>query len=252
MYKLVAYLKEYLNLQGTKRPIKIRLRTVRKWLNKLGYKYWHVDKNVFVDGHERPNVVEDRKHFLKVMEEMEPYLVRFDQEGKMISKIYPSDCEMGGNERRPVIVITHDECTFSLNDGHRFGWQKDGDTFLRPKSKGRGIMVSEFLLPFGRLNLSSLSELSQRELIDKFGLTQTEAVEIFEFGKNNQGYWTGADLLKQVKEKALPIAEVLYPGYSLLFLFDNATSHLVYSQDALQVKSMGKGSGGKQLFLRDG
>lgn len=113
-------------------------------------------------------------------------------------------------------------------------------------------MVSEFLLPFGRLNLSFLSELSQKELVDKYGLTVTEAVEIFEFGKNNGGYWTGADLLKQVKEKALPIVQVLYPGYFFLFLFDNATSHSVYGPDALQVKNMGKGSGGKQSFLRDG
>ena len=77
-------------------------------------------------------------------------------------------------------------------------------------------------------------------------------MEIFEFGKNNRGYWTGADLLKQVKEKALPIAQALYPGYSLLFLFDNATSHSVYGQDALQVKNMEKSPGGKQSFLRDG
>lgn len=113
-------------------------------------------------------------------------------------------------------------------------------------------MVSEFLLPFGRLNLSSLSELSEQDLIERCGLTETEAVEVFEFGKNNQGYWTGADLLKQVKNKALPIAQALYPGYSLLFLFDNATSHSVYGQDALQVNNMGKGPGGKQAFLMDG
>lgn len=240
-----------MNPQGTENPVTIRSRTARKWLNKPGYRYRHVGKNVFVDGHKRPDVVEDRKQFLKVMERLEPYLVEFDSDGNMLPKIYPSDYEVGGATCRPVIMITHDECTFSSNDGPRFGWQKDGDTFLRPKSKGRGIMVSEFLLPFGRLNLASLSELSHKELMDRCGLTETEAVEIFEFGKINQRYWTGADLLKQVKEKALPIAQALYPGYSLLFLFDNATSHSVYGQDALQVKSMGKGSGGKQSFLRD-
>ena len=112
-------------------------------------------------------------------------------------------------------------------------------------------MVSEFLLPFGRLNLSSLSELSQQDLVERCGLTETEAVEIFEFGKNNQGFWTRADLLKQVKNKALPIAQALYPGYSLFFLFDNSTSHSVYGQDALQAKNMGKGPGGKQAFLRN-
>ena len=53
-------------------------------------------------------------------------------------------------------------------------------------------------------------------------------------------------------KKALPIAEALYPGYSLLFLFDNATSHSVYAIDALQVKNMNKGIRGKQPQLRNG
>lgn len=32
------------------------------------------------------------------------------------------------------------------------------------------------------------------------------------------------------------IAEVLYPGYSFRFLFDNATSHSIYVDDALRAK----------------
>lgn len=52
--------------------------------------------------------------------------------------------------------------------------------------------------------------------------------------------------------KALPIAEAFYPGYSLLFLFDNATSHSVYVKDALKVKDMNKGVGGQQPQLRNG
>lgn len=55
-------------------------------------------------------------------------------------------------------------------------------------------MVSGFLLPFSRLDISSLSELSNQDLIERRGLTETEIVKISKFGKNNQGYWTGADL----------------------------------------------------------
>lgn len=110
-------------------------------------------KDVFVDGHERSDVVEDRIRFLNKMEELKPYLVEFDENGTMKDKTYPPDCAVGGEDRRPVIVITHDECTFSANDGIRKAWTRVGDTFLRPKGRGQGIMVSEFLLPFGRLNL---------------------------------------------------------------------------------------------------
>ena len=51
--------------------------------------------------------------------------------------------------------------------------------------------------------------------------------------------------------KALPIAKTLYPGYSLLFLFDNATSHSVFAQDALYTAQMNKGMGGQQSWLHN-
>lgn len=111
-------------------------------------------------------------------------------------------------------------------------------------------MTSEFLLLFGRLNLASLTPERRTEVAAQNGLTETEAVEIFEYGKNNDGYWDGVKLHKQVVSKALPIAEALHPGYSLLFLFDNATSHSIYAKDALQVSDINKGSGGKQSYLR--
>lgn len=113
-------------------------------------------------------------------------------------------------------------------------------------------MTSKFLLPFDRLHLASLSQEKREEAVEKCGLWTTQAVKIFEYGKNNDRYWDGAKLHHQVVSKALPIAEALYLGYSLLFLFDNATSHSVYAKDALQVKDMNKGIGAKQPQLRNG
>lgn len=205
-----------------------------------------------MDGHERSDVVEDRAKFLKYMKDLEPYLVEFEEDGTMKTKTYPKDCQVGGEIRRPIICITHDECTFSANDGRKFAWQMSGDTPLRPKRKGRGIMISDFLFPFGRLRISHLSNEGQNLFQTATGLAEREAVEIFEYGKNNDGYWDGPKLLKQVIEKAIPIADALYPGYSLLFMFDNATSHAVYAKDALCTGGMNKGSGGNQPLLRDG
>ena len=59
-------------------------------------------------------------------------------------------------------------------------------------------------------------------------------------------------MVKQVTEKALPIAQFLYPGYDLVFMFDNATSHSVYAEDALRVANMCLGEGHRQSFLRPG
>ena len=90
-------------------------------------------------------------------------------------------------------------------------------------------MVSDFLFLFGQLNLSSLLEEKKKEVIDKTGLSVIKAVELFEYKKKKEGYWDRSKLHKQVINKTLLIAEVLYPSYSLLFLFDNATSHFVYA-----------------------
>ncbi len=67
-----------------------------------------------------------------------------------------------------------------------------------------------------------------------------------------EGYWTGEHLLDQIINKALPIAESLYPGYELLFMFDNTKCHSIYAKDALQVAQINKGLGGQQFFLRAG
>lgn len=145
-------------------------------------------KDIFIDGHERSDVVEDRKNFLRRMEELKPYMVEFEENGAMKEKIYPPDCAIHGPNRRPIIIITHDECKFSTNDGIRKAWTRKGDTFLRPKSRGQSIMASEFLLPFGRLNLFSLSHERREQIEEERRLVETETVEIFEYGKNNDGY----------------------------------------------------------------
>lgn len=79
-------------------------------------------KDVFVDGHERSDVIKDRASFLKRMEELKPYMVEFNQDRVMKPKVYPFDCAVGGENRRPVVVITHNECTFSANDRVRRAW----------------------------------------------------------------------------------------------------------------------------------
>lgn len=47
----------------------------------------------------------------------------------------------------------------------------------------------------------------------------------------------------------MPIAEALYPGYKLLFTFDNATSYAIYAKNVLEVTYINKGLGDQQLFL---
>ena len=90
-------------------------------------------KNVIVDGHEQSDIVEDCINFLRRMKELKPYMVEFDENGAIKPKVYPSDCTVGGENRRLIIVITHNKCTFFANNGVRKAWTQKGDAFLRPK-----------------------------------------------------------------------------------------------------------------------
>jgi hypothetical protein len=58
--------------------------------------------------------------FSKTLEELEPYLVQFDENGKILDELWSKDCQVGGDDRRPIIVITHDDD------------DDDDDIYLRP------------------------------------------------------------------------------------------------------------------------
>ena len=139
-------------------------------------------------------MVEYCNQFLREIEAIKPYLVEFEEDSSMKSKIYPEDCAVRGSNRQPIIFITHDESTFNANDGRWQVWQEKNHSILRPKGRGKGIMVSDFLLPWSQLNLLSLSDTDQNELVSSE--IPLEAVEYFEYGKNNDGYWKGENLLK--------------------------------------------------------
>lgn len=154
--------------------------------------------------------------------------MEFEEDGSIKTKNYPDNCAIRGDVRCFVIVITHNECTFFANGGIWKAWIQIKDTFLWPKRKSQGIMVSDFLFPFDQLNLSSLSE-KKKKLIEKTELTITKTVKLFKYKKLNEGYWDGPKLYKQVVNKALPIAKALYLRYLLLFLFDNVISYFVFA-----------------------
>ena len=71
-YKLVQFLKAYVNPEKIEVPIEICSYTAQSWLNKLGYEYKDICKNIFIDRHKQFDVIEDRANFLKVLEDLKP------------------------------------------------------------------------------------------------------------------------------------------------------------------------------------
>lgn len=98
-------------------------------------------------------MIDYRELFLDEMKAILPYFVEFSKDRSILPKKYPKDCMVDGPDRRPIIMITYDESTFSANNGCRKVWTKDGQGILRPKRKRKRIMASDFLLPWLRFNL---------------------------------------------------------------------------------------------------
>jgi hypothetical protein len=227
---------------------RIRARTARRWLSRLGLKFKDFTKDVYQDGHERADVVSYRNNvFLPAWRLHSPRFVIFDEDGSWTAP------DLQGS--KPIVFITHDESTFNANDGQRRGWVAPGSQKIRPKGKGRGIMVSAFLTPGGILAIPGnvpdsdlLADPSWPRLAD--GSPVREAVEYLEYGADN--YWTSDKMLSQVENVAVRIFARAFPGCIGLWAFDNATNHCAYAEDALVVRHMNLKPGGKQKSLRRG
>ena len=111
--------------------------------------------------------------------------MEFCDDGSIEKKVYLSHCAVNDPNKRPIIFITHDKCTFSANDGWYQAWLKKGDAFLQPKKRGKGTMVSDFLLPWKRLNFFHLQSHKQ-EALTASGIAEKTA-KIFEYGQED-GY----------------------------------------------------------------
>lgn len=62
-------------------------------------------------------MVEDyNEKFLSTMKDLEPYLLEFDKDRSMKKKKYLNNCTIEGNKHWPVIIITHNECIFFINN----------------------------------------------------------------------------------------------------------------------------------------
>src|SRR5690606_4251716 len=143
------------------RRTRIRARTARRFLHKMGFSFKTVTKNVYIDGHECSDVVEYRENvFLPKWKEFSRRFVIFNENG-LGEWEFPTELKIG---EKPLVLVTHDESTFNANDGKRRLWVENGKMPLRQKSKGKGIMVSGFLTPGGPLRVPD--EIPDSELLE--------------------------------------------------------------------------------------
>ena len=233
-------------------PRRIGLETARKWLHELGFSKISVKKGTYIDGHEREDVVEYRNKFLRKMVSL-GFLNKENAPTPEAAQALPSDLEAPASDQiNKTIIFFHDESTFQACDYERTQWGKRDDHMLVPKSKGAGIMVSDFISEQkGYLRLTD--EEYERAKIRYPELTQQNARKFLEYGESKEGYWTSEKFMNQIKESA-KLAEYKYPkedGYKIVWVFDHSSCHGAYSEDSLNAYKMNAKPGGKQPKMRD-
>ena len=236
-HSFADWIKNHLHLQvDLPRPVSISERTAIRWMHHLGMDYLRYSKGLYIDGHERSDVIEYRDAFLSRMSDHAKYFFRYD--GDNMNIVTPPSLS---SDQRPRILVTHDESCFSSHDGKATIWMDANDRPLRPKGQGRSIMVSEFMCEcHGPLKLD------ESQIAENPGLP-SETRTIILPGKQREGYWTTADLINQVKTEAMPIFRILHPGCEGLFLFDNSQNHRSLPPDALRASSLNLSDGGKNV-----
>ncbi|KAJ7113861.1 hypothetical protein C8R44DRAFT_580702, partial [Mycena epipterygia] len=117
--------------------------TARRWLKALDYRFGRRKNGMYVDGHERDDVVQYRKDFVERWINLyEPRIAKHNHDGKLIG--IPGGVDLDGKPYR-LFLCTHDESTFFGNDQSKVGWIHDSFKGKpEPKGEGRSIMVSDF------------------------------------------------------------------------------------------------------------
>ena len=126
-------------------------------------------------------------------------------------------------------------------------WGTDNNPAILPKTKGSGIMISDFVEEHGGYLRLSEDELDAAAEIDpEFPF---EAREKLEYGVEREGYWTSEKFMLQMK-KAVQIAEFKYnpSTHTIIWLFDQNSCHKAYAPNA---NEMNVNPGGVQPLMRD-
>ena len=102
-------------------PKTVCMTTARKFLHELGFERTDTTrKGVYRDGHERPDVVESRKHYIARLHDLEKAHVSPPLPSDVIpDQAQPCSVFQSGSHKR-LVTIYHDETTFQSNDDQKF------------------------------------------------------------------------------------------------------------------------------------
>ena len=113
-------------------PPSITVHTARKWLHKPGFSPKSSKKGLYFDGHERGDMVEYRKLYLRKLEILQS------------THLPPPACFSGHTEEsignvsseKRLVLIYYDESVFHANDAQSWQWAEEDKITIHPKSQG--------------------------------------------------------------------------------------------------------------------
>ena len=222
-------------------PSSVSQRTAVRWLHCLGFQKVDSKRGIYIDGHERQDVVDYRKIYLK------KHLVWAS------THALPPPCidepPAQPSDKKKLVLIFHDESIFHSNDDQGWMWGEKNKIVIKPKGQGRGIMVSDFIEEHnGYLRLTE--EFAQGKI--RYPDLKQEARVLLRFGSDYEGYWNSDKFLIQVRD-AIKIAKVKYSPeeYNVYWFFDQSSGHTAFSDNALVASRMNVKPGGKQPVMHD-
>ena len=116
--------------------------TARAWFEIMGWHMWEKKKGLYVDGHERDDVVEDRKKFL---DSISPFQSRMETySGDNMEIVHPPVLAPGVKR---IVLVVQDESTVAANDAVKRILVEKGHEPIFPKGEGASKMISGFCCP---------------------------------------------------------------------------------------------------------
>ena len=219
--------------------------TICDWLHDCGFEVTAGKKMVYFDGHEREDVVKDRKRFDKEMMEAK----------KKVDRCNEISLEMIPSERSTHVRVTQDEKVHHSNDVQTRFWSDGHGERPPPKSQGATVMTSDFFCEeFGHVILSP-EELVVARQDPECGYLFSGSKSEYQDRKagailnvSTDGYYNHEACSRDFK-KASWIVKFKTKKISI-FITDNSPIHNYMAEDSLNATKMNKGSGGQQPKMR--
>jgi len=116
--------------------------SAKVYLKNWGYMFKQYKKGVYMDGHERLDVVSYREEWVSRMQEHEKRMAFYEGEQNEITRM-----PVLAPGEKQIVMVAHDECAMHAHDAKGTLWMTEHEQLLGKKGDGKAFMVSGFICP---------------------------------------------------------------------------------------------------------